>query len=300
MSSRSSSPSADPATGRLSNLLGAWALAVSDRVGAAAAAAAGRGGQAPAALVALHQFAGGSTIEELRQVLGLSHSAAVRLIDSLVADGHVARHQAADDRRSVALILTASGRTTARPDHRRSPAGRRGDARTPHRSRTAFPHPARGRAHRGHRRSTTERTTPRRCSRRRVAVPPVRLPGLRTVRGEMPGGHSRRAASVVTDSLEAAIGEQEPTASQEPSRSGRGPDPHQNARPFLSSPDEHLVSVDNTSPMRRLEGRRPSGSGDAHPSPSGARATPERRARCAPLAARCETQPRSSRLPVAL
>jgi MarR family transcriptional regulator, negative regulator of the multidrug operon emrRAB len=114
MSSRSSSPSADPATGRLSNLLGAWALAVSDRVGAAAAAAAGRGGQAPAALVALHQFAGGSTIEELRQVLGLSHSAAVRLIDGLVADGHVARQQAADDRRSVALFLTASGRTTAR------------------------------------------------------------------------------------------------------------------------------------------------------------------------------------------
>ena len=90
MSSRSSSPGADPATARLSNLLGAWALAVSDRVGAAAAATAGRGGQAPAALVALHQFAGGSTIEELRQVLGLSHSAAVRLIDGLVADGHVA------------------------------------------------------------------------------------------------------------------------------------------------------------------------------------------------------------------
>jgi MarR family transcriptional regulator, negative regulator of the multidrug operon emrRAB len=116
MSSRSSSPSADPAIDRLrlANLLGAWALAVSDRIDAGAAASAGRGGQAPAALVALHQFAGGSTIEELRHVLGLSHSAAVRLIDGLVADGYVARGQAAGDRRSVALSLTTSGRSAAR------------------------------------------------------------------------------------------------------------------------------------------------------------------------------------------
>lgn len=113
MSSRSSSPSADPAIARLSNLLGAWALAISDRVVGAAEASAGRGSQAPAALVALHQFAAGSTIEELRRVLGLSHSAAVRLIDGLVADGHVAREPAANDRRSVALNLTASGRATA-------------------------------------------------------------------------------------------------------------------------------------------------------------------------------------------
>ena len=114
MSSRSTFPSADPAVARVSNLLGAWALAVSDRIGAATAAEGGRSGQAPAALVALHQFARGSTIEDLRQVLGLSHSAAVRLIDGLVADGHVARERGAEDRRSVALSLTASGRAAAR------------------------------------------------------------------------------------------------------------------------------------------------------------------------------------------
>jgi DNA-binding MarR family transcriptional regulator len=114
MSSRSSSPKADPALGRLSNLLGAWSLAVSDRVNAAASAAAGRGGQAPAALVALHQFAGGGTIEDLRQVLGLTHSAAVRLIDSLVVDGHVARRRRLGDGRAVALALTPSGRKAAR------------------------------------------------------------------------------------------------------------------------------------------------------------------------------------------
>ena len=50
---------ADPALARLANLLGAWTLAVSDRVTAAAGAAAGRGGQAPAAIVALDQFAEG-------------------------------------------------------------------------------------------------------------------------------------------------------------------------------------------------------------------------------------------------
>lgn len=114
MSSRSSSPKADPASGRLANLIGAWALAVADRLEAATAAAAGRGGQAPAALVALHEFAGGGTIEDLSQVLGLTHSATVRLVGGLVADGHVARDPAAGDRRAVSLVLTASGRATAR------------------------------------------------------------------------------------------------------------------------------------------------------------------------------------------
>jgi MarR family transcriptional repressor of emrRAB len=114
MSSRSSSPSADPGLDRLANLLGAWALAVADRLAAAASEAAGRGGQAPAALVALHQFAGGGTIEGLRGVLGLTHSAAVRLVDNLVADGQVARNPGGDDRRSVSLVLTPSGRAAAR------------------------------------------------------------------------------------------------------------------------------------------------------------------------------------------
>ena len=44
--------------------------------------------------------------------------------------------------------------------------------------------------------------------------------------------------------------------------------------------------------LRGLEGRRPSGSGDAHPSPSGARESRERRPRCAPLAARSREEAR--------
>jgi DNA-binding MarR family transcriptional regulator len=114
MSSSSSSPSADPDLGRLANLLGAWSLAVSDRITAAAAAAAGRGGQAPAALVALDQFAEGSRIEELSAVLGLTHSATVRLVDALVSDGHAARRRRGGDRRAVAIRLTPSGRAAAR------------------------------------------------------------------------------------------------------------------------------------------------------------------------------------------
>jgi DNA-binding MarR family transcriptional regulator len=114
MSSSSSSPSADSELARLANLLGAWSLAVSDSIVSAAAAAAGRGGQAPAALVALDQFAEGSTIEQLSDVLALTHSATVRLIDALVSDGHVARRRRAGDRRAVAVRLTASGRAAAR------------------------------------------------------------------------------------------------------------------------------------------------------------------------------------------
>jgi DNA-binding MarR family transcriptional regulator len=89
-------------------------LAVADRVTAATAAAAGRGGQAPAALVALHEFAGGSSIDDLRHVLGISHSAAVRLIDGLVADRQVKRSAHTHDRRSVALTLTPAGQRAAR------------------------------------------------------------------------------------------------------------------------------------------------------------------------------------------
>ncbi|HUA49453.1 MAG TPA: MarR family transcriptional regulator [Solirubrobacteraceae bacterium] len=113
MSSKSRSLTADPTSDRLTNLVGAWSLGVADLVTSAAAAAAGRGGQAPAALVALHEFADGSTIDHLRRVLGISHSAAVRLIDGLDADGLVRRAVNADDRRSVALTLTPRGRRTA-------------------------------------------------------------------------------------------------------------------------------------------------------------------------------------------
>lgn len=114
MSSKSRSRTPDPTIARLENVVAAWSVGVADRVTMAATQAASRGGQAPAALVALHEFVGGGTIDQLRQVLGIRHSTAVRLIDGLVADGYVARTHHTADRRSVALTLTPAGRRAAR------------------------------------------------------------------------------------------------------------------------------------------------------------------------------------------
>jgi DNA-binding MarR family transcriptional regulator len=84
---------------RDANLLGACALAVSGRLST---------GAADTALVALHGWLEGTTIDGLARVLGLTHSGAVRLVDRLERDGLVARRSGADGR-SVALHLTARG-----------------------------------------------------------------------------------------------------------------------------------------------------------------------------------------------
>ncbi len=97
---------------RESNLLGALSLAVDDRVAGAITEAGGRAGTAPAALAALATFLDGSSIDELRRPLGLTHSAAVRLADRLASDGLV-RREAGSDGRSVSIRLTRSGAATA-------------------------------------------------------------------------------------------------------------------------------------------------------------------------------------------
>ena len=109
----SSASTPEPPAARLANLVGAWSVAVADRLNDATATAAGRGGQAPAALVALHEFSNGRPIEHLRSVLGLTHSATVRLVDALAADGLVERRQSGEDRRSIAVTLTTAGRRRA-------------------------------------------------------------------------------------------------------------------------------------------------------------------------------------------
>ena len=93
------------------NLLGALALVVTDRM-ADTVAEVGPSESAAAALSALHQFLDAPTIDRLRQVLGLTHSGTVRLVDKLERDGHVRRRPGADAR-STALALTASGRRLA-------------------------------------------------------------------------------------------------------------------------------------------------------------------------------------------
>lgn len=97
---------------RTANLLGALVLALNDEVGAVTAAATDHGAAFPAALVCIH-WQPGSSIEELRQKLGLSHSGTVRLLDRLEEEGAIERRQGRDGR-SVALTLSAQGRRQAR------------------------------------------------------------------------------------------------------------------------------------------------------------------------------------------
>jgi MarR family transcriptional repressor of emrRAB len=95
------------ARARESNLLGTCAVAVADRVRAAVGNDSGA-----AALIALHTFLDGCTIDGLARVLGLSHSGAVRLADRLCADGHAGRRDAQDGR-AVSLVLTDAGHDAA-------------------------------------------------------------------------------------------------------------------------------------------------------------------------------------------
>jgi DNA-binding MarR family transcriptional regulator len=93
------------------NLLGALALALSDRLSAAAEVAGGT--SAAEAIVALHGPGAGSSIDAVARIVGLSHSGTVRLVDRLARDGLVERRRGADQR-SAALYLTPSGRRLAR------------------------------------------------------------------------------------------------------------------------------------------------------------------------------------------
>src|SRR4051794_41929024 len=69
-------------------------------------------GSAAVALSALHHLLDSPSIDLLRQVLGLTPSGAVRLVDRLAADGLV-RRTPGPDGRQVAVVLTARGRRAA-------------------------------------------------------------------------------------------------------------------------------------------------------------------------------------------
>jgi DNA-binding MarR family transcriptional regulator len=92
---------------RTTNLLGAAALAITDRIGSVTRGLLSRSGEAAAAIIILG-YVPGLSVEILRQVLDLSHPGTVRLIDRLEEDGLVERRKAADGR-AVALHLTPSG-----------------------------------------------------------------------------------------------------------------------------------------------------------------------------------------------
>jgi DNA-binding MarR family transcriptional regulator len=101
---------------RTANVLGALALALADRT-TNAVASVQPGGQglsetAAAALSALHHFLDRPTLDRLRQVLGLTHSGAVRLVDRL-SDAGLVKREAGEDNRSRSVALTAKGRRLA-------------------------------------------------------------------------------------------------------------------------------------------------------------------------------------------
>jgi DNA-binding MarR family transcriptional regulator len=101
--------SADPAA--TANVLGAVALAVAGQI-PVATAAGGRSDSAAAALSALYHVLDHPTVDQLCQVLGLTHSGGVRLVDRLADAGLVERGPGAD-RRSRSVRLTAAGRRAA-------------------------------------------------------------------------------------------------------------------------------------------------------------------------------------------
>jgi len=94
------------------NLLGALALVITDQTAQVAVAAAGQSVSAAAALSALHHFLDRPTLDQLRQVLGLTPSGAVRLVDRLAAAGLVTRGPGGDGR-SRSVILTEEGQRAA-------------------------------------------------------------------------------------------------------------------------------------------------------------------------------------------
>ena len=97
---------------RLVNLLGALTVALGDRLDTAVSTVAGHAGAAASVLAALHAEPG-LGVQALSEVVGISPSGTVRLLDRLA--GHaLVRREPGRDGRSVALHLTEAGRGAAR------------------------------------------------------------------------------------------------------------------------------------------------------------------------------------------
>lgn len=102
-------PTAHP---RLANLLASLSVNLADEATTALENTAGLTGGAAQALLALDEFLGGAHVGRLADVLGLTHSGAVRLVSQLESAG-LAQRQAGTDRRRVEVSLTARGRRRA-------------------------------------------------------------------------------------------------------------------------------------------------------------------------------------------
>jgi DNA-binding MarR family transcriptional regulator len=103
---------AGPPLDRAANLFGALSLVIADRMADAMAEAGGRPESGAAALSALLHFLDRPSVGRLRQVLGLTSSGTVRLVDRLADAGYLRRGPGADSR-SVSVELTERGRQAA-------------------------------------------------------------------------------------------------------------------------------------------------------------------------------------------
>jgi len=97
---------------RLANLLGALATGLTDGVHEATSTTARLDEVAAAALIALLDFSPRGSVQRLSQVIGLTHSGTVRLVDRLVNAGYVTR-MPTRDARSRSPVLTAAGARVA-------------------------------------------------------------------------------------------------------------------------------------------------------------------------------------------
>ena len=104
--------SAEQEADQAANLLGALALTLADRLESALTETTGLAENDAVALSALAQFLEGSRVDRVAQVLGLSSSGTVRLVDRLEAAGLV-RRGAGDDGRVTSVELTPAGRRRA-------------------------------------------------------------------------------------------------------------------------------------------------------------------------------------------
>lgn len=116
MSRSYNSPVTPQAHPRLNNLLASLSLNLSREAAVALEGTTGLSGNAPAALLALHEFLDEAHIGRLADALGLTHSGTVRLVDQLEAAGLVERVPGTD-RRRMQVRLTG-------PGHRRATAAR--------------------------------------------------------------------------------------------------------------------------------------------------------------------------------
>lgn len=95
---------------RLLNLLAAAALAINDTMAEMILRETGLQASLPAAVTTVAQYPGIS-VEGLRRILGITHSACVRLVDSAYAQG-LMRRDRGQTKRDIGLHLTARGKNT--------------------------------------------------------------------------------------------------------------------------------------------------------------------------------------------